>query len=423
MHVKHVLALIMITVGLHASPAHGAEEMCLNGPYEKNTRLRQSFENSKDDLRQSYLKSLEPAMEPNETAPNEKTSPLHCVTASGTRKQLGYINNLAGWLRRDFNTSSPSLLVTNKVGKDSSPETAAKINPECIAASLLRKPGNEGFTCDYPTPKEGKSGFSATTQSVQRSYGTAAGKTLQCVTKDMVNYLSYAVNSAIQCLSPEDPIDSRVIFKKLNNETAFNPSIAWNGGVGIGQITSIAADEISNKKRGKGNYLLEEVANSQKPECEGFKSVALKDLKARPPIHKQNRCAWVSPGDGLARNLIYSIGYYLVMRDQYIKPALQNRSGELLNNRELISDLTAISYGAEGLEHTLWLLQKHRVNEKTTAEDLQKKIRKGSKYLANIKDKMHEVSCLRKGLDPASPECGPTDQSHDDMEANSCVIP
>lgn len=398
--------------------------------------LQKSINASKDPLHLAFLKSKEPTKtsqppaaavpEVDSKFPTVQTDIGSCLPTNNMSKQLSFFGKLASAIREYFGAEAevinsmdfvnPALTEVSKVQQG---PRAPRILRDCIKASMTRAPGNEGFTCDYPTAKEAKRGFNTKTQSVPVSYGKASGKTLQCVTDDMVDYMDFAVNSAIQCMSPADPIDSRVIYKKLNNETAFNLSMANRGGVGVGQLTTPAIKELTDEDLGKGRYILENIVNSKKPECKPFKDVAKASLKKRP--HVNSTCDWASAGDGLARSLIHSIGYYLVMRDNYVIPALEKRNTKLLTNPSLISDLTAISYGAEGWDHARWLLQKYRVNEKTSPKSLQTSIRQDSVYLGNISDKMHDVTCIRNGMTPQTAPCDAAPQTAAEAEADTCV--
>ncbi len=294
-----------------------------------------------------------------------------------------------------------------------------RIKRECIVAAMKSNPGNSGYTCDY----EGKSGENAGKQSIPRYYGKAGGKTAQCVDESMTDYIHYAVNSAIQCLSAVGKVDSKTVFRKINNESAFNISVASGGGVGMAQLTSIAVDEMLNSAKGKGRYVLEHIANSADSTCNGFKQVAVEDLKKRPAPFAENRCAWLSPGDGLARNLMYSIGYYLTMRDKYVVPFLKQRAPALVTNEGLLNDLTSIAYGAEGINHVRNLLRQHRVSNKTNMAELKRKIRKDSVYLGAIESKMKEVTCIRKGWPNESKECKNYKMEPAELEGETCVAP
>lgn len=410
--------------------------MCINGPVENNKEFILSVDANKDPLHLEFVKSQQPknaslpAHSEGEVAadssPTVMTDIESCFQTDNSKKNLSFFARLRDYI--DSLTSAHaegSMMPENvrkditELAKDAPPEkTSPKIKRECIAASMTRSPGNDGYTCGYPTAKEAKRGFSAETQSVPKRYGKAGGDTLQCLNDRMVDYMTFAVNSALGCMSGDEPIDSRVIYKKLNNETGFTPSLGSIGGMGVGQITSPAKNELTDGELGKGRYILENIVNSKKPECNGFKGVAAADLKRSPSV--RNTCDWVNPGDGLARSLMYTIGYYLTMRDQYVIPTLEKRSPKLTENKGLVSDFTAIAYGAEGLDHAKWLMQKYRIGNGTNAKTLQKNIRKDSVYLSNIKDKMKEISCIRQGR-PVDKDCKQQPISEADAEADSCV--
>ena len=296
------------------------------------------------------------------------------------------------------------------------------IRKECIVAAMKRNPGNTGYVCEY-AGDQNPIGYDPGKQSVLKSYGRASGPTAQCVDDKMTDYIHYAVNSAIQCLSGVSKIDSKTLFRKINNESAFNISVASRGGLGIAQMTTIAVKEMTDPQLGKGRYVLDHVAASNDSSCTGFKDVATQDLKKSPSTSESNRCAWLSPGDGLARNLMYSIGYYLTMRDKYLVPALKRRAPELASNEDLVNDLTSVSYGAEGIKHAKNLIRKFRVNNGSNVAELRKKIRGGSVYLKAIESKMQEVSCIRNGIDPNGKDCKNTKFKPSDLEGDSCVSP
>lgn len=425
-----LLVLTPLAFATVAAPENRAN--CINGDVSNNKSLLASMDTNKDPLRLEFLKSLE--TNKSETAPTTADSEYNpitmkdfeaCFQTDANIKNMSFLRQLS----KRLDNISPNLEAASsseaqkdfaEVSKHSTPKSmASKIKRECIAASMTRAPGNDGYTCSYPTAKQAKTGSPNNSQNVITPYGTAGGNSLQCVNDRMVDYMTFAVNSAIQCMSPDDPIDTRVIFKKINNETAFNPSIAYTGGVGIGQTTSPAKNELTDKDLGRGRYVLEGIVNSKKPECNGFRKVAESDLNRAPAV--RNSCDWVNPGNGLARSLMYTVGYYLTMRDQYIIPLLEKRSPHLIENSGLVNDFTAISYGGEGLEKARLLMQKYRAGKGTNAKDLQEKIRRDSRYLKSMKSKMKEFTCIRKNIDPNSKECEKQKHTPEDLEAESCV--
>ncbi|WII70896.1 hypothetical protein QJS83_10530 [Bdellovibrio sp. 22V] len=255
-----------------------------------------------------------------------------------------------------------------------------QIKKECIEASLQREVGNEGYSCNGDTKKKFEN----------------AGASAPCLSQKTVDFIHYAVNQAINCMSTgRNPIDPRFILKKFNNETAFNFYIAYSGGKGLGQLTSNPVDEIAGWYKGKkfieGNafYILEGLMASNNPSCRPFKEIIQKDINSPPPSpgSARNYCAWIRPGDGIARNLVYSLGYYIHMRDNIIKPALEKRAQKLARNDEVINYLTLVAYGPGGPEEAKTLIRRFRFSDSTTPAQAKSKIIANNAYVNQTEDK------------------------------------
>ncbi|MBO9666208.1 MAG: hypothetical protein J7501_05290 [Bdellovibrio sp.] len=408
---------------LGASALAADVPVCVNGASEKNIKLMESFQANKDTLKVAYLAEKKQFAEVSKSAAacvesNLDINPLKsaqdikkAAKKQAAKKQLPAGDDDDAFATKEFDDQGKS--------KNQLP---ALIRRDCIAASMKRNPGQKGYTCS--TDK--KTGD----QDIEKTYGQVGGKTQQCITDDMVNYVQFAVNRAIKCLSPEPkkdvpadeqplPVDARVIYQKFNNETGFNYSIAWNGGVGIGQLTTPAVKELASDV-GQGQHILEAVAKSNKMSCVGFKEIAESDLKNRPRINDGNYCDFVSSGDGLARNLMYGIGYYLQMRDGIIVPTLKKRAPQLAKNREVVSALTAVSYGAEGIKKAKALI--YRADASSNPKTYLASIQKSSAYLTAIKGKMREMYCLKDNVDPSTDDCKNKKLTDKQLGADQCVI-
>ena len=402
-----LLSVLAIYMGSMAQAADAPA--CMNGASDKNLKLYNSFKDNADPLKRTFI---------SETS-SKKGSPA-CEMPGNVAKQIKDLKEISqaagsapendGIWDLDDPTKAPGQL-------------PSLIKRECINASLMRDPGQKGYACSATKQ--------STDQDIEIPYGQVGGKTQQCITADMVSYIQFAVNSAIKCLSDDNPVDSRVIYQKFNNETGFNYSIAWNGGAGIGQMTNIAVEEIAD---GAGRPILENVAKSSKHSCQGFKDVAKSDLGKRPRINSSNYCDYVSAGDGLARNLMYGIAYYVHMRDSIIVPKLFNENRSLSTNREVVSALTAVSYGAEGIKKAraladkagLYTAKNNPCKGKLTPDKCYLKMIQGSSvYLKAIRGKMGEMYCLKDGIEPSSAECKNKKAALTDKQlgANECVKP
>lgn len=370
---------------------------CINGPYEKNINLKNSFECSMDYLRMSYLSETkqqspyENCLSLNNRSCENKNLKDQTIRLDQVFSNLDYTNfstlSSKSLLQKELPTFKGKVLNQNTA-------TSPSIAKECILASMKRLPGNKGYVCGYDE-KEINLEAEPGDQKIQKYYGRASGNTAQCIDDSMVDYMHYSVNMAIKCFSNIAPIDSKTIFKIINNETAFNLSISSRDGRGIGQITTPAAAELTHPKLGNGKYILKSVMQNPNPACTPFRNIAENDLRDGPPLKNRLKsiCAWVNPGDGLARNLMYTIGYYLTLRDHYIKGYLEKRNKSLAENTQLLNDLTAVAYGREGLKKVRALIDNYRVGPSSDAKTLSQAFRSESKYLNEINLKMKEMYC------------------------------
>jgi hypothetical protein len=265
------------------------------------------------------------------------------------------------------------------------------IKRECILAALKRDIQGTAVTCD--------------THGKERKIKNS-GKSAPCLTNPTVDYLYYAVNQAIDCLSTKaSPLDAKFVLKKMNNETGFNFALASRSGTGVGQVISSPVDELAGwHSRGRfipgnGNYVLEEVVNSKNPSCAPFKAIIQKDLQSPPPTPTKaaNFCDWVNPGDGLARSLIYSIGYFRHARDYYVTRIVKDTAPELLRNKEVMNNLTLVAYSAGGNVAVQTTLDRYYRGKGINAATFLKKIRQNNTYLRAVDNKMSELSVNLKG--------------------------
>ncbi|MNK01187.1 hypothetical protein D3C87_189820 [compost metagenome] len=286
--------------------------------------------------------------------------------------------------------------------------TPPQIKKECILGSLQRAPGNDGYTCTNGKPKSFEN----------------KGPTSACLTEDMANYIHLAVNKAIQCMSPEDaPIDPRFILQKINNESAFNFFIGYGGGNGIGQLTSHPIKAIAgwtafkNAKpvfiQGEANYLLEDLAANENPACAPFKKIAEADINNPPSLYGKNTniCRWVGAGEGVSRNLIYSLAYYIHIRDNIVKPQLKKRAPSLLKNDEILNNFTLVAYKSPA--DVKALMDRVRLSDNSKPGKLKEQMLAFNPYLNATNKKMGElIDVMHKKTATAN-----------DLRGDSCVTP
>lgn len=264
-----------------------------------------------------------------------------------------------------------------------------KVHPACVKASLKRQVQNKGYTC-----KNGK----------PMPFDNMGDKT-PCINEDVFSYINFATNQALECLSPDEmPLDSEFITKKINNETTFKFFLAYSGGVGMGQLTSDPVKEVAGwsektkkgrviEHKGQANYLLKELEKSDKASCQVFKKVLAKDFETPPPLpgRPANYCHWLSTGNGLTRNLFYSMAYYRWVRDQIIRPELRKVAPQLEKDRDVLNAFSLVAYGPGGLSQGQALIKRLRLNKNSNKLKVINQIKRNSDYVNQTYEKLEEL--------------------------------
>lgn len=213
------------------------------------------------------------------------------------------------------------------------------IRRQCIQRAMARLPnvGADAFECasDSAEPR--------------RLRG------LPCVTNDVVSYTHFTVNEAINCLTqPGSTIDAQLLFRKINNESAFGGFIRNSNGAGIGQLVSAGTQEMG--PGGNGHRFLMDRMRRRGRACDRFAALASRELDLTRANANGERfvrsCQLIGMGNGMPRNLIYSIGLFLYYReaaphsaDQLLRQAGLGDHPEFRKMRDL---LTMVAYSREG---------------------------------------------------------------------------
>lgn len=294
-----------------------------------------------------------------------------------------------------------------------------RIKRDCVKAALNRDSGGEGFNC-----KDGK-----LVPFANRSATSA------CLNEKIIDYITWSTNQAIDCLSPalgapsnsplKYPVDPRVVLKKFNSESGFNFFLAKKTGKGISQLINDPALDMAgwyapNSKtrkiewnEGNGKPILRAVAESKNPACAPFAKIIQDELDGEPPPlpgTQKNYCSWISAGEGLGRNLIYGIGYFILARDRYIRPTLNRLAPKLANNMDVLNYFTLVAYGPKGQNEANALIDDLNPSNSTNPAELMKKIRANSDYVDQYENKMIEVQNL---LGKKDAQIKPDDQTGD----------
>lgn len=285
------------------------------------------------------------------------------------------------------------------------PRVAKQIDRKCLDASIKRDIAGDGYQCTA----KGKIKFKNSPNS-------------PCYTPHVADFVQFTLNEGIECLSQgREPIDARIILKKLNLETGFNFYMANDGGKGIGQLTDPPIKDLSGWtengkfRKGDAQHILKGIAESKSPYCKSFKSMAEEDLKSPAPLpgNPANYCHWVNPGNGVARNIMYALGYFIHLRDDLIGPHLKAKGPQFAKDPDVLNYFTMIGYGPKGQRYAKALMDTFRLKSvKQSSDEVKKKILAHSAYVSSAEKKMSE---LLDKLNIKSP-------TKDDKKGDLCVF-
>ncbi len=346
---------------------------CLQGSIN-NKQLLNQFELLKK--RKSFVNEFYKLQIQNNKA---NDSVLQTETSSGFCQKCksfsGYLNKFIDTTKEIVNVAAEKYIFDNK-----------KINPMCIKASLKREDGDAYFCESENSPAVPLGKY---------------GKTGPCISDEMAEYISWMTNEAIHCVHDvvEHHIDPSVTLAKFNNESHFAFFIGNTGGVGIGQLTSIALKDLVIQKDQTVEPIdkIQKILKSKKPSCQRFKPV----LKtALTEIGSSNYCMLLNMENGFARSLIYSLVFFQKYRDDYLYPVitkknlitdrLKSKSMIDLNNRFYMDWSALALYGPEGLKNKSMIADIYNQKPRTP-QNFKDNLAKKIPYIKNTVDKENEM--------------------------------
>lgn len=217
-----------------------------------------------------------------------------------------------------------------------------EIPKECVVGALKRQVSQKTVLC---------SGGNI----IQRS--NLSSKNAPCVDDNVASYVTHVSNKVLNCFNSIElkggrklQIDPKTFFSKINNESGFNFSPVYSGGVGVGQMTGIAVREMSflnSGHAGNGRYIIDAMMNTSASECSGLQEIIKNDKLTKLNNPRNPLCEWVSINRGLPRSLIYSIGFFSFIK-QSLKKELEKRAPRFKYDEEFLDMLTLVGYGPKG---------------------------------------------------------------------------
>ncbi len=249
-----------------------------------------------------------------------------------------------------FQTSPSQIRAANDISAvaDRLRQSSFPIRAQCMIAALSRQTATPAFHC--PT---------------ENSQGGTPMNNHQCFTRPMVDFIHQSVENAISCIRSTSGVslDPLTVFKKINNESGFKPYYSYRGGHGIGQLIGGTAAGISQGRQDFGS-LMSGIAQSTDSTCTDFKDILQNDqsnpIRGSNAVVANGRCRFISMGQGMQRNLIYSLmlraSLNRTMTSEFQR-RFPNENIETPQNRELIGNLVNIGYGPRGPAGALALVR------------------------------------------------------------------
>ncbi len=175
-------------------------------------------------------------------------------------------------------------------------------------------------------------------------------KASQCINLPMLQYQSSVLTEFYNCVQAVNPspLEKSSLFEMYSLESAFKPSFSNPGGTGLGQLTSIFIKDIHQKHRGKP--ILTAISKSNNESCQLAKKITQKDSLSQPSFKK--RCDFVQYGEGMERNILYSLIGLANSWNKDIGPAMKDYSNKFKDHPSLSqAQQKALinAYGAGGL--------------------------------------------------------------------------
>lgn len=224
------------------------------------------------------------------------------------------------------------------------PRGSIEISAACIASSMKRAPNVKSPRYDCADEKS--------KLSSSKVGSTNSG---QCMTQQLLDYTAWSVSQAMSCaeeavrnLKPgAHPLPQELLFQKINNESAFLFYIHQaSSGTGLGQMTSIAAEEIVQDRAkellGKAN----ELSQSKSSSCHSMRSI-IRTPARLDSAGTLSPCSLMSVNEGMPRNALYSAMLFAFYRD--IEPSVQEKiTKKNKANAEYMNTLGLIAFSRFG---------------------------------------------------------------------------
>lgn len=203
-------------------------------------------------------------------------------------------------------------------------EEKTHFNTECIEAAASIDTDSNEISC--PDAKTGKHNF--------------------CFSKPLVEYQNAVVSEFYKCVKHTNPmpITPQGLFEMYTLESGFKPAYTNAGGTGLGQLTGIFIKDLHQKHRGRP--ILESIVQSTESTCDAAKIIIKKDLNHEPSL--KNKCEFTQYGEGLERNILYTLTGLANTWNKDISPKMKDYSKKYMNDPYLAKAQEKALFNAYG---------------------------------------------------------------------------
>lgn len=209
-----------------------------------------------------------------------------------------------------------------------------KLDKQCVKRSMANLPNTLKSTNRILCKRNGQSSRPLPIKSKSQDL---------CIDEEVVNYVSWAVNEAIDCVNSitDSPVQPEITFMKLNRESKFGFYLQYNGGIGIAQMTTAGVNGVAEN----APELIEKAKTSK--QCESFHELLSKPLQYTKSGSVRH-CQLLGIGEGVGRNLFLGLALLVHHRDTGVNALAKwfNRRG--VTDKDKINYLSFISYGRNG---------------------------------------------------------------------------
>lgn len=264
--------------------------------------------------------------------PQTQNKALIAQFTSGVQEDNSFIE--AYYKSKNMLSCNCSSKTLSEVVTSMKDKITSKIDKQCVKQSMVNLPNTLKSTNRILCERNGQS---------SRPLPIKSKKQDLCIDDEVVDYVNWAVNEAVQCVNSltDRPVPPEITFMKLNRESKFGFYLQYHGGIGIAQMTTAGVNGVVEN----APHLIDKAKQSKS--CESFHQLLEKPLQYTKGGAVRH-CQLLGVGEGVGRNLFLGLALLIHHRDTGINALGKwfNRRGLTDNNK--INYLSFISYGRNG---------------------------------------------------------------------------